>query len=84
MANHQSSKKRIRQTEAKRVRNRYYHKTTRNALKAIRNTTDKGAAEVMLPKVTAMLDKLTKMNVIHKNKAGNLKSSIQLHVNALK
>ena len=84
MANHQSSKKRIRQTEAKRVRNRYYHKTTRNALKAIRNTTDKGAAEAMLPKVTAMLDKLTKMNVIHKNKAGNLKSSIQLHVNALK
>ena len=83
MANHASSKKRIRQTEVRRIRNRYYHKTARNAVKAIRNTTDKAAAEALLPKVTAMLDKLTRMNIIHKNKAGNLKSSIQLHVNAL-
>jgi small subunit ribosomal protein S20 len=83
MANHKSSLKRIRQTQVARLRNRYYHKTTRNAVKALRNTTDKAAAEVLFPKVSAMLDKLAKTNVIHKNKAGNLKSSLQLHVNAL-
>jgi small subunit ribosomal protein S20 len=83
MANHKSSKKRIRQTETRRLRNRYYHKTTRNAVKALRNTSDKTAAETLLPKVTAMLDKLAKRNIIHKNKAGNLKGSLQLHVNAL-
>ncbi|MBP3355577.1 MAG: 30S ribosomal protein S20 [Rikenellaceae bacterium] len=83
MANHQSSKKRIRQTEVKRLRNRYAHKTARNAVKALRNTADKAAAEALLPKVTAMLDKLAKKNIIHKNKAGNLKSSLQLKVNAL-
>ena len=71
MANHKSSKKRMRQTEV------------RNAMKALRNTTEKDAAVVLLPKVTAMLDKLAKNNVIHKNKAANLKSSLQLHVNAL-
>ena len=83
MANHKSSQKRIRQTEAHRLQNRYYHKTARNAVKALRNTTDKAAAEALLPKVSAMLDKLAKRNVIHANKAGNLKSSIQKHVNAL-
>ncbi len=65
MANHQSSKKRIRQTEVKRLRNRYAHKTARNAVKALRNTADKAAAEALLPKVTAMLDKLAKKNIIH-------------------
>ncbi len=83
MANHKSSKKRIRQTETKRLQNRYYHKTTRNAVKALRNTSEKSAAETLLPKVSAMLDKLAKKNVIHKNKAGNLKSSLTLHVNSL-
>ena len=83
MANHKSSEKRIRQTETRRLQNRYYHKTTRNAVKALRNTSDKQAAEALLPKVTAMLDKLAKKNVIHKNKAGNLKGSLQLHVNGL-
>ena len=83
MANHKSSVKRIRQTATKRVHNRLYHKTTRNALKALRHTTEKSAAEALLPKVTAMLDKLAKTNIIHKNKAGNLKSAAQLHVNAL-
>ena len=83
MANHKSSKKRIRQTEVKNARNKYYHKTARNAVKALRNTTEKDAAVALLPKVTAMLDKLAKTNVIHKNKAANLKSSVQLHVNAL-
>ena len=83
MANHKSSKKRIRQTEVRKIRNKYYHKTARNAVKALRNTTEKEAALVLLPKVTAMLDKLAKVNIIHKNKAANLKSSVQFHVNAL-
>ncbi len=83
MANHNSAKKRIRQTQVKRLQNRYYHKTARNAVKALRNTSDKSAAEALLPKVTAMLDKLAKKNIIHANKAGNLKSSLQKQVNAL-
>ena len=83
MANHKSSKKRIRQTETKRLQNKYYHKTARNAVKALRNTTDKAAAEALAPKVAVRLDKLAKKNVIHKNKAANLKSSLQLHVNSL-
>ena len=52
-------------------------------MKALRNTTDKSAAEALLPKVTSMLDKLAKHNIVHKNKAGNPKSSLQMHVNAL-
>ena len=56
MANHKSSKKRIRQTEVRKIRNKYYHKTARNAVKALRNTTEKEAALVLLPKVTAMLE----------------------------
>ena len=83
MANHKSSQKRIRQTESRRLHNKYYHKTARNAVKALRNTTDKAAAEALLPKVTAMLDKLAKKNIIHSRKAANLKSSLQLKVNAL-
>lgn len=83
MANHKSSEKRIRQTVAKRAHNRLFHKTARNAVKALRNTTDKSAAEALLPKVTSMLDKLAKHNIVHKNKADNLKSSLQMHVNAL-
>ena len=83
MANHKSSKKRIRQTAAKRAHNRLYHKTARNAVKALRNTSEKSAAEALLPKVTTMLDKLAKHNIVHKNKAANLKRALQLHVNAL-
>jgi small subunit ribosomal protein S20 len=83
MANHKSSLKRIRQTEKRRVHNKYYHKTTRNAVKALRNTSEKEAAEKLMPKVASMLDKLAKKNIIHKNKAGNLKSSLQVHVNGL-
>ncbi|MBE6209057.1 MAG: 30S ribosomal protein S20 [Rikenellaceae bacterium] len=83
MANHKSSEKRIRQTETKKLRNRYSHKSARTAVKALRNTTDKAAAEKMLSKVSSMLDKLAKKNIIHKNKAGNLKSSLAGHVNAL-
>ena len=83
MANHKSSKKRIRQTAMKRAHNRLFHKTARNAVKALRATTGGGGGEALLPKVTAMLDKLAKHHHAHKNKAGNLKSAMQLHVNAL-
>lgn len=83
MANHKSALKRIRQNESRRVHNRYYAKTTRNAVKNLRELDDKNEASEMLPKVTAMVDKLAKKNVIHKNKAGNLKSSLAKHVNSL-
>ncbi|HNS30457.1 MAG TPA: 30S ribosomal protein S20 [Tenuifilaceae bacterium] len=83
MANHKSALKRSRQTEAKRLHNRYYAKTTRNAIKALRGTTEKTAAQELFPKVSSMLDKLAKKNIIHKNKAANLKSSLSLHVNSL-
>ena len=83
MANHKSSKKRIRQSESARVYNKYYARTTRNAMKALRNTNEKEAATALLPKVSAMLDKLAKINVIHTNKASNLKSKLALHVNKL-
>jgi small subunit ribosomal protein S20 len=83
MANHQSAIKRIRQSETKRVHNKYYAKTARNAVRKLRATSDKEAATELLPKVNAMLDKLAKINVIHKNKAANLKSKLALHVNKL-
>lgn len=83
MANHQSSEKRIRQTEVRRLRNRYYAKTARNAVKQLRKTSDKEEAKALYPKVSSMLDKLAKRNIIHKNKAGNLKSKLALHVNKL-
>ncbi len=84
MANHKSAEKRIRSNDAKRVRNRYQAKTTRNLLKELRSTKDKSKAAAMIPELSAMLDRLAKKNVIHKNKAANLKSSIQMHVNNLK
>ena len=83
MANHKSAEKRIRQTAKRRLHNRYYAKTARNAMRALRNTTDKAAALVMLPKVSAMLDKLAKTNIIHANKAANLKSGLALHINKM-
>jgi small subunit ribosomal protein S20 len=83
MANHQSAKKRIRQNESKRLSNRYYARTTRSAVKELRNTTEKAEAETLLPKVTAMLDKLARKNVIHGSKAANLKSSLTKHVSGL-
>lgn len=83
MAHHKSALKRIRQSEVRRVHNKYYARTTRNALKKLRTTTDKAVALELLPKVAAMLDKLAKKNIIHKNKASNLKSSIAKHVTAL-
>ncbi len=83
MANHKSAKKRIRQTETKRINNRYYAKTARNAIKALRATTDKAAAESLYPGVVAMVDKLAKKNIIHSNNASNLKSKLALYINKL-
>ena len=83
MANHKSALKRIKQTETKRLLNKYKHKTTRNAVRDLQATTDKKEATAMLPKVSAMLDKLTKTNILHKNKVSNLKSKLTKHVNAL-
>jgi len=83
MANHKSAKKRIRQTESKKLHNRYYAKTMRNSVRKFRATTDKGIAIEALSKVQAMLDKLAKINVIHKNKASNIKSSLMLHLNSI-
>ncbi len=83
MANHKSSLKRIRQTEKRRLYNRYYAVTARNAVRKLRSTTEKDTAVEMLSKVSSMLDKLAKRNIIHKNKAGNLKSKLALHVNKL-
>ena len=79
MANHKSSVKRIRQTASRRLHNRYYAKTMRN----LRATTDKAAATELLPKVQKMLDKLAKNNIIHKNKAANIKSGVMNHINKL-
>ena len=84
MANHKSSLKRIRSNAAKRLRNRYQAKTTRNAIKKLRGTTTKADASVLLAKVVSMLDRLAKKNVIHKNKASNNKSKLAKFVNGLK
>jgi small subunit ribosomal protein S20 len=83
MANHKSAQKRVRSDEKKRDRNRYQHKTTRNAVRTLRESEDAKEATEMLPKVSSMLDKLAKNNVIHKNKAANLKSSLSAHVSKL-
>ena len=84
MANHKSALKRVRQTATRNTRNSYQHKTTRNAVRKLRTTASKKEAAEQLPKVTAMLDKLAKRRVIHKNKAANLKSSLTKLVNKLK
>ncbi|HEY9083518.1 MAG TPA: 30S ribosomal protein S20 [Vicingaceae bacterium] len=84
MANHKSALKRIRQTATRTLRNKYQHKTTRNAVRDLRNSTSKKEASEMLPKVASMLDKLAKKNIIHKNKASNLKSKLTKHVAKLK
>ena len=83
MAHHLSALKRIRQSEKKRVHNKYYARTTRNAVKDLRDTKEKEAAAEQYPRVVAMLDRLAKNNVIHKNKADNLKSKLAKHVNSL-
>ena len=83
MANHKSSLKRIRQEEKRRLHNRYYAKTMRNTVKKLRATTDKAEAIALFPNVQKMLDKLAKRNIIHKNKAANLKSKLAAHIGKL-
>jgi len=83
MANHKSAIKRIRANATKRLRNRYQAKTTRNAIKKLRDTTSKAEAAPLLVKVVSMLDRLAKKNVIHKNKASNNKSKLTKFVNGL-
>jgi len=76
MANHKATKKDVRQSLKRRDRNRYYGKTTRNAIREILKISEKETATAELPKVISMIDKLAKRNVIHKNKASNLKSKL--------
>jgi len=83
MANHKSALKRIRQTKTRTLHNRYYAKTMRNAVRKLRATTDKEEALNMYPKVQKMLDKLATRNIIHKNKAANLKASLSRYINKL-
>lgn len=83
MANHKSSLKRIRQTKTRTLHNRYYAKTMRNAVRKLRALTDKEEALKLYPSVQKMLDKLAKTNIIHKNKASNLKSSLCSHIQKL-
>ena len=83
MANHKSALKRIRTNEKRRLANKYYAKTTRNAVRRFRDLTDAKEATEKLPLVTSMLDRLAKKNIIHKNKAGNLKSKLARFANSL-
>ena len=83
MANHKSSLKRIRQTESRRLRNRYYAKTARNAVRKLRKMTDKAEATAAFVSLTAMLDRLASKHTISKNKASNLKSKLAHHINKL-
>ena len=83
MANHQSAEKRNRQSETRRLSNRYASRTTRNAVRKFRELTSKEEAQAKFPEVTSMLDKLAKKNVIHKKKADNLKSKLATHLNSL-
>ena len=76
MANHKSSEKRIRNSATKRLRNRYQAKTVRTVVKDLRTSTEKKEAEELFKKVSSMLDKLAKKNIIHKNKASNQKSKL--------
>ncbi len=83
MANHKSALKRIRQTESRRLRNRYYAKTARNAVRRLRAMTDKASAQEAYPKISGMLDRMAAKKTISKNKASNLKSKLALYINKL-
>ncbi len=83
MANHKSALKRVRQSLVRRDRNRYALKSTRTAIKNLRSESNKEEAQKQLVEVSSMVDKLAKKNIIHKNKAGNIKSKLAKHVNAL-
>lgn len=83
MAHHKSALKRIRQTEKRRLENRYYKKSARTAIKNLRELKEKAEAEKFLPKVVSMIDRLAKRGNIHRNKAANLKSGLMRHVNTM-
>ena len=83
MANHKSALKRIRSSETKRLRNRYQLKSTRTFVRKLRETSEKGEAQELMKKVSSMLDKLAKKNIIHKNNAANQKSKLAKHVASL-
>ena len=83
MANHKSAIKRIRSSQAKKSANKLQHKTARNAIRNLRNNSNKKDAKKQLPKVISLLDKLVKKNIIHLNKASNLKSKLEKHVASL-
>ncbi|MEL6193242.1 MAG: 30S ribosomal protein S20 [Bacteroidota bacterium] len=83
MANHKSAKKRIRQSETRRLRNRYKKVTMRNMVRKLRSTEDKKEAEEMLPGVISMIDRVAKSHIIHKNNAANLKGKLTKYVNSL-
>ncbi len=83
MAHHKSAKKRIRQDERKRLHNRYYKKSTRTAIRKLRDLEDRTEAEKQLPKLFSMIDRLAKRNLWHANKASNLKSGLAVHVNGM-
>ncbi|MFB6307304.1 MAG: 30S ribosomal protein S20 [Flavobacteriales bacterium] len=83
MANIQSAQKRVRKSRKRKVHNKYYHKTARNAIKRFKNLTDKKEAQKKYPELARMVDKLVKRKVIHKNKAANIKSSLSKHINEL-
>ena len=83
MANHKATKKDVRQSAKRRERNRYYGKTTRNAIRDLKTVSDKDTAGKELPEVISMIDKLAKRGVIHKNKASNLKSKLTKRLKTL-
>jgi small subunit ribosomal protein S20 len=83
MANHKATKKDVRQATKRRERNRYYGKTTRNAVRDFRELTSKKEAGDKLPEIASEIDKLAKRGIIHKNKAANLKSKLAKRINAL-
>lgn len=83
MANHSATKKDVRQSTKRNERNRYYGKTTRNAIRDLKVIDDKAGAAEKLPGIASMIDKLAKRGIIHKNKAANLKSKLTKNVNAL-
>ncbi|MEO6730535.1 MAG: 30S ribosomal protein S20 [Ferruginibacter sp.] len=83
MANHSATKKDVRQSSKRNERNRYYGKTTRNAIRDIKAIEDKSGASEKQPLVASMIDKLAKRGTIHKNKAANLKRKLALKINSL-
>ena len=83
MANHKSALKRIRSNDKKRLRNRFQHKTARNAIRKLRSLTTKKEANKKFPEVVSLVDKLAKKNIIHANKAANIKSKLARFVASL-